>query len=355
MYKKEHFGVIPTGEPVDRYTLYNKNGVSASFISLGGIWTSLIVPDRDGRETDVLLGYDTVDACLQNGGHLGEIVGRNANRIGQAKLTIDGKVYPLVVNNGPNNLHSGPDFYRNRIWDAEIAEHAEDTSISFSLMSPDGDQGYPGNAQITVTYTLTADNAVEIRYNMICDHDTIANMTNHSYFNLAGHNTGNAMAQQVWINADFYTPTDSDSIPTGILDPVQGTPMDFTVMKPIERDINCDFEPLRFGSGYDHNWVLNNRTKEPTLAAKAYDAASGRWMEVYTDLPGLQFYTANFLESQIPGKSGVIYGSRHGYCFETQYYPNAVNIPAFPSPILKEGKEYKTITIYKFLIDGKGT
>lgn len=350
MYKKEIFGVTPDGKQVDKYTLLNHNGVQASFLTLGGIWNSMLVPDRDGKMADVVLGYDTVEACLQNGGHLGEIVGRNANRIGGASFALNGVEYRLEANNGPNNLHSGPAYYRNRIWEAEVTEENGGTYITFSLESPDGDQGYPGNARISVSYTLTEENALELRYYLICDRDTVANMTNHSYFNMAGHSSGEALDQQVWIDADRYTPMDAVSIPTGKLEPVKGTPMDFTVMKPIGRDIGADFEQLEFGSGYDHNWVLNHRAGELSLFAKAYDEKSGRLMEAYTDLPGVQFYTGNYLESVIPGKDGVSYAPRQGYCFETQYYPDAINKPEFPSPMLKEGKEYRTTTIYKFAV-----
>ncbi|WP_294151230.1 aldose epimerase family protein [uncultured Clostridium sp.] len=351
MYKKVKFGELSDGRNVTQYTLVNKNGLSASFLDLGGIWSSMLVPGRDGELADVVLGYDTIEACLGNGGHLGEIVGRNANRIGKAEFTLNGVTYKLEANNGPNNLHSGPDFYRNRIWDTEVTEEEDGTSITFSLLSPDGDQGYPGNARISVVYTLTEENELKIRYHMVCDQDTVANMTNHSYFNLAGHRSGSAMDQLVWIDADRYTPTDDVAIPYGELRPVAGSPMDFTVKKPIGRDIDADCEQIRFGHGYDHNWVLNHEPGKLSLSAKAWDEKSGRTMEVYTDLPGIQFYTANYLEPDIPGKEGVLYGPRQGYCFETQYYPNAVNMPDYPSPVLKEGKEYSTTTIYKFMIE----
>lgn len=350
MYKKQSFDVMPDGRQIDEYTLINKNGVSASFITLGGIWTSMLVPDKAGNLADVVLGYSTAEAYRNNGAHLGEIVGRNANRIAGAAFTLNGRAYELTANNGPNNLHSGEDYYRNRLWSAEVTEEGEDTKLSFSLESPDGDQGYPGNARITVTYTLTADNALRIDYFLICDQDTIANMTNHSYFNLAGHGSGTAVSQQVWIDAGYYTPMDEVSIPTGELAPVKGTPMDFTVMKAIGTDIDADFLQLKYGSGYDHNWVLNHPAGELSLAAKACDAESGRCLEVYTDLPGIQFYTANYLGPEHAGKDKAAYGFRHGYCFETQYFPDAVNKPEFPSPVLKEGKEYHTTTIYKFTV-----
>ena len=351
MYKKVKFGELEDGREVFQYTLTNRNGVTASFLDLGGIWSSMLVPDANGRLDDVVLGYDTIEACLVHGGHLGEIVGRNANRIGRAEFTLNGVTYKLAANNGPNNLHSGPDFYRDRIWDTELSEGEGESSITFSLISPDGDQGYPGNARISVVYTLTDENELKIRYHMICDRDTVANMTNHSYFNLAGHNSGSAVNQLVWIDADCFTPTDEVSIPYGRISPVKDTPMDFTSGKPIGRDIDEDYEQLKYGHGYDHNWVLNHEPGKLALSAKAWDEASGRVMEVYTDLPGIQFYTANYLEPEIPGKEGVMYGPRHGYCFETQYYPNAINTPDFPSPVLKEGKEYNTTTIYKFMIE----
>ena len=350
-WKKELFGALDNGAQVYKYTLTNGNGVSASFTDLGGIWLEMKVPDRDGKMDDVLLGYGSVETCLHEGGHLGEIVGRNANRIGGATLTIDGITYALVINSGTkNNLHSGPDYYRDRLWDAQAEETGLGTKITFSLFSPDGDQNYPGNADIAVSYTLTPDNSIKIDYQMTADEDTIANFTNHAYFNLNGHKSGKIGDQQVWIDADTFTIADEESIPTGELVPVAGTPMDFTVMKPIGRDIDADYEPLKLCGGYDHNWALNHKKGDLTLSAKAYDPASGRTMDVYTDLPGVQFYTANSLNSS-RGKDGAVYTPRCAYCFETQYFPDAVNKPQFDSPILKAGEEYHTTTIYHFGID----
>lgn len=348
-WKKEGFGTLPDGGEADRYILTNENGVSAVFTNLGGIWLQMLVPDRNGMFADVLLGYDTVDKCLTYPGHLGEPVGRNANRIGNASFTLNGVTYGLEINSGTkNNLHSGPDYYRNRLWDAEVEESSLGTRITFSLFSPDGDQGYPGNAEIAVSYTLTPDNSVQIDYHMVADADTIANFTNHAYFNLGGHASGSAMDQLIWIDADTFTIADAESIPTGELVSVKGTPMDFTTEKPVGQDIHADYEPLILGNGYDHNWALNHPAGDLSLAAAAKDLKSGRKMEVYTDLPGIQFYTANFLDGKYEGKEGVFYGPRHGYCFETQYFPDAVNKPQFTSPILKAGEEYKTTTIYHF-------
>lgn len=350
-YRKEKFGNMPDGRQVDLYTLSNENGVSASFTNLGGVWVSMLVPDRHGKLTDVVLGYDSVENYRKNPPHFGAPVGRNANRIGGAKFAINGTIYQLEANDGPNNLHSGPNLYHDRLWETEVEEKGMGTAISFSLSSPDGDQGYPGNADIRVTYTLTPDNSLMIHYHMVSDADTVANFTNHSYFNLSGHNSGYAMNQQVWIDADTYMVADEVSIPTGEIAGVKGTPMDFTEMKTIERDLHEEYEALILGKGYDHNWVLNHAENEIALSAKAKSDQTGIVMEVYTDLPGLQFYTANFLASEPVGKGGSVYGGRHAYCFETQYYPDAVNKPQFPSPILKAGEEYSTTTIYKFITE----
>jgi len=348
-YTKTEFGTMKDGRTVYRYTLTNENGVSASFTDLGAIWLTMMVPDREGNMADVVLGYDTVDTVLTGSGHMGEMVGRIANRIGGAQFTLNGKTYQLEKNSsGKHNLHSGPDFYRDRVWDAELEETGLGTRIRFSLFSPDGDQGYPGNANVTVSYTLTADNSLKLDYHMVCDADTVANFTNHAYFNLAGHDSGCAMNQKVWMDADSFTLTDDDSIPTGELAPVKGTPMDFTVMKPLGRDIEEDYEPLKQSGGYDHNWCLNHAAGELSLCIRACDEASGRAMEVYTDLPGVQMYTGNKLKPSYTAKGGVHYHPRDGYCFETQNYPDAVNKAHFPSAVVKAGEEYKTTTVYKF-------
>lgn len=346
---KEGFGTMPDGREVFKYTLTNKKGVSASFITLGGVWVSMVVPDREGKMEDVVLGYDDLDSYRRNPPHFGAPIGRNANRIGGAALTINGRDYKLEANNGPNNLHSGPNLYHDRVWDCQASETERGSRLDFFLESPDGDQGYPGNARITASYTLTDDDSLVLEYHMVCDGDTVANFTNHSYFNLAGHGSGEVLNQEVWLNARYYTPADAGSIPTGEIAPVAKTPMDFTEMKPIGRDINENYEALVLGNGYDHNWVLDHKKGELALAAKALDPASGRLMEAYTDLPGIQFYTANFLTDQLPGKGGVRYNRRHGFCFETQYYPDAVHKPHFPSPILKAGEEYRSVTVFKFL------
>lgn len=348
-WKKTSFGRLLTGEEVFIYILTNAGGMSASFSSLGGTWLKMEVPDRDGDFDDILLSYGSLVQCLKNPGHMGEIIGRCANRIGGASLEINGNTYPLAVNSGgKNNIHSGPDFYANRIWEARAGEGEEGPWAAFSLESPDGDQGYPGKAKITVAYTLKNDGGLRIDYRMTADQDTIANFTNHAYFNLAGHKSGSVLSHKVWIDADFFTETDDVSIPTGKLIPVAGTPMDFTSLKEIGRDIDADYEQLRLAKGFDHNWVLNHKKGEFSLCAKLVEETRGRAMEVYTDLPGLQFYTANYLNAE-GCKEGAHYKPRGGCCFETQYFPDAVHMPQFDSPILKAGEEYHTVTEYRFL------
>ena len=349
-WKKEGFGTAPSGQEVYKYTLMNAGGASAAFTDLGGIWLEMKVPDRDGAIDDVILGWGSAAECLTNSGHLGEIVGRNANRIGGAACTLNGKEYTLTKNDGANNLHSGLDFYRKRIWGTSVAEEDGAVSITFTLESPDGDQGYPGNAQIAVTYTLTDENALRIDYSMTCDADTIANFTNHAYFNLAGQAAGTIAEQLVWIDADSYTVASADSIPTGEIAPVAGTPMDFTVKKAIGKEIDADFQTLKDAGGYDHNWVLRHAPGELALSVVAEDPGTGRVMEVYTDLPGVQFYTANGFKPALSKDGVTVYQSRGGYCFETQYFPDAVNKPNFSGPVLKKGEEYQTTTVYQFRV-----
>lgn len=351
MIQKESFGRLPDGKEAALYTLTNANGVKASFTDLGAVWVSMMVKDRAGRLGDVVLGYDSAAQYLVNAPHFGAPIGRNANRIGGAYFELNGQTYHLEENNGScNNLHSGSSQYHRRMWEAETFELDTGSRVTFTLTSPDGDQGFPGNLTIRISYTLTEDDSLQISYYGVADADTVVNLTNHSYFNLNGHDSGCISDLQVWIDADAFTMADAELIPTGELVPVKGTPMDFTVMKPIGQDIDADYRPLKEAGGYDHNWVLKAQKGEPVLAAKAYSAETGRTMEVYTDMPGLQFYTANSLdEREHPGKGKALYGPRSSFCFETQYFPNAVNIPAFVSPVLRAGEEYESTTIYRFL------
>lgn len=343
--EKRAFGENSRGEKTTLYTFQNENGMRMSVTDLGATLQAVLVPDKDGVLRDVVLGHDDAEGYENGSGFIGATVGRNANRIGKASFTINGKSYTLDKNDNQNNLHSGLDYYRLRVW--EVTETTDD-SITFSLYSPDGDQGYPGALKIDVTYTLTSDNGVKITYIGVPTEDTVVNMTNHSYFNMAGHDSGTILDQKVWLDADAYTRADCESIPTGEITPVAGTPMDFRTPKKIGRDIHMDYEALIFGKGYDHNWALNNHGTYARVAELSAET-TGITMEVYTDLPGVQMYTGNFLVKE-PGKNGAVYGRNQGVCFETQYFPDAINHENFAGPICKAGETYQTTTCYKFLV-----
>lgn len=343
--KQRTFGKNSKGQEATLYTFENKNGMVMEVTDFGATLFSLMVPDGKGNLVDVVLGYDDPVGYEGPGGtFFGATVGRNANRIGKGRFVLNDVEYQLDQNNGGNNLHSGLDFQSFRIWQVKsIGENA----ITFSIHSPDGDQGFPGALDLDVTYTLTDDNAVRIDYYGIPQADTIINYTNHSYFNLNGHASGPILKHTVWMDADYYTPTAADSVPTGEIAPVEGTPMDFRTKKEVGRDIGQEFQALIFGNGYDHNWCLNNNGKLAKVAELTADV-TGLTLEVYTDLPGVQIYTANFVNNEL-GKGGVVYNQRHGICFETQYYPDAPNHPNFPSSICRAGEVYRTTTVYKFL------
>lgn len=342
--KQRPFGKNTKGEAATLYTFENSSGMVMEVTDFGATLYSLLVPDGKGGKIDVVLGYDDpIGYEGPSGTFFGATVSRNANRIGNARVVINGKEYRLDQNDGNNNLHSGYDFQSFRIWKVKAMT---ENSITFSLHSPDGDQGYPGAVDMDVTYTLTEENEVRLDYYAIPDADTILNLTNHSYFNLNGHASGSILKHTVWLDADSFTRADAQSIPTGEIVPVAGTPMDFRTRKEVGRDIEMDYEALNFGKGYDHNWCLNNGGKLEKVAELTGDL-SGITMDVSTDLPGVQIYTANFLEKEA-GKDGVVYLRRQGICFETQYYPDALNHPNFPSTLCKAGEVYKTTTIYRF-------
>lgn len=346
MYLKESpFGRTSTGQEVKLYTLVNKKGMEIAVSNLGASLVRVLVKDSMGRMRDVVLGYDSAGEYEKGRSFFGATVGRCANRIGGASFSLGGKEYVLEKNDNGNNLHSGTDFYYTRVW--ETMERTPD-SVTFCLHSPDGDQGYPGAVDIAVTYRLTRDNAVEISYRAVPDADTILNLTNHSYFNLDGHQAPDVLAQKIWIDADAFTRADGASIPTGEIVPVEGTPMDFRVEKAVGQDIEEPYEALLLGNGYDHNWVLRNEGTFAKIASLSSDA-SGIRMDVYTDLPGMQLYTANFVEDE-RGKDGAVYGRRSGVCFETQYFPDAVHQEGFASPVCKAGAVFQTKTAYQFLV-----
>lgn len=338
------FGAAKNGEEVRELTL--DNGVlAAKVLTFGGVLRSLTVPGRNGR-TDVVLGYDTVAEYETQEGYLGALVGRFANRIAKGRFTLNGREYTLAVNDGPNHLHGGNVGYSHRVW--EVAELSGERAV-LTLDSPDGEEGYPGHLQVKVIYALEGD-ALSIRYEAVSDQDTPCNLTNHSYFNLAGQGSGDVLDQELTLFCSAYTPTDDTSIPLGAVEPVEGTPMDLRRPTPIGARIEEDFQQLKWGRGYDHNFVIDGQPGSMRPAARAYSAATGVAMEVETDSPGLQFYTANFVEDGRKGKGGAAYGFRHGFCLETQHYPDAPNQPGFPSAILRAGAEYRQTTSFRFSV-----
>ncbi len=340
------FGQIANGQETVLYALKNRNGMEAHVTDYGAVLVDVLVKDKEGNVRDVVLGYDSAAEYEKHiGMFFGAVVGRNANRIGNASFTLNGKTYQLEKNDNNNNLHSGYDFYNKRMW--EVKE-ADDHKVVFALHSPDGDQGYPGDLDLTVTYELTDENELKISYLGVPSADTVINMTNHSYFNLNGHGSGDVLSHEVMIDADYYTRADQESIPTGELTDVTGTPMDFREKKTIGREIEADYEALNFGGGYDHNYTLNNYGEYQKVAEMTGDE-SGITMEVYTDLPGMQLYTGNFIVEE-HGKNKAVYHKRQAACFETQYYPDAVNKTNFQNPVCRAGEEYKTTTGYKFTV-----
>lgn len=339
------FGRTPKGVDAKLYTLANGNGMTIEVTDFGATLVGATVPDKNGTCADVVLGYSDVTGYLTYGGYLGATIGRSGNRIGGASFEINGVTYQMDKNENGNNLHSGYQGYEKVLWNAETDEDA--LSVAFSHHSPDGDQGFPGNFDVTVTFTLTEDNRIKIEYRGKADKDTIANMTNHSYFNLDGHDSGSILSHKVWIDADGITAIDKEAIPTGEIMAVEKTAFDFRTPKTIGQDIEREEEQLKMGGGYDHNYALRAGEGVRKIA-EVTAPVSGRKMTVYTDCVGVQFYTGNFIESSWIGKDGKAYGKRGGFCLETQYYPDAVHHDNFASPILKAGETYHTTTIYQF-------
>ena len=329
------------------FCLTNRSGMEVTVTSIGATLVSIRVPDRSGNLVDVLLGYDSPSGYYANASAHGALVGRYANRIGGAQFELNGKIWKLDVNEGANVLHGGNDKYFHRDWLAEPDE--EGNQVSFTLYSPDLDQGMPGNAKIRVTYSLDDDNNLGIVYEAVSDQDTYFNLTNHSYFNLDGHGAGTVYEQELMLDCDRFAVIDSAFIPTGELRDLKGTPMDFTVSKPIGRDIDSDDEQMRFGGGYDHNFVIDGYTGDGSLltAGEVYDPGSGRVMEVLTTLPGIQLYTSNGMTAE-GGKNGRTYGPNSAYALETQFFPDNVHHDNFPKAIFGPGKDYASTTIYRF-------
>ena len=350
--KKSPFGKTSDGEAVDLYTLTNKNGVEAAITTYGGSLASLKVPDRSGRLGDVVLGFDSVDGYVNNTSYIGALIGRYGNRIGHAEFKLAGKTYTLAKNNGENTLHGGIKGFNKAVWKAKEIPAKDGQALELTYLSKDGEEGFPGNLHIRVIYTLTDSNALKIEYSATTDKETVLNLTNHSYFNLAGPGSGDILGHVMMINADKITPVDSGLIPTGELRDVAGTPFDFRKPTAIGARINADDEQIKLGGGYDHNFVLNRKPGDPiSLAAGVTEPTTGRVMEVWTTEPGVQFYTGNFLDGSLKGKGGINYTKRSAFCLETQHFPDSPNKPKFPSTELKPGQRYHTTTIYKFSME----
>ncbi len=346
---KKPFGKTPDGQQVDLYVLTNKSGAEAAITTYGGAVVSLKIPDRGGKLADVVLGYDTVDGYVTDKSYFGAIVGRYGNRIAHAQFSLEGKTYTLAKNNGDNSLHGGIKGFNKAAWAAKELPAKGGQALELTYVSKDGEEGFPGNLQVRVVYTFTDSNELKIEYHATTDKTTVVNLTNHSYFNLAGPGTGDILGHQLMIAADKFTAVDSGLIPTGELREVQATPFDFRKLTAIGARINHDDEQLKLGNGYDHNFVLRRGAGDPiSLAARVVEPNSGRMLEVWTTEPGVQFYTGNFLDGTAHGKGSQAYERRAAFCLETQHFPDSPNQPTFPSVVLKPGERYHTTTIYKF-------
>lgn len=347
MISKKLFGKTSDQTAVDLYTLRNSKGMEAKIMTYGGIVTSLKVPGRNGSFDDLVLGYDHLEGYLKKNPCFGALIGRYGNRIARGRFSLNGVTYTLAVNNGPNHLHGGLKGFDKVIWSARPVDTPNGPALQLNYLSRDGEEGYPGNLLVTAIYTVTEDNALTVDFVATTDKETVCNLTHHSYFNLAGK--GDVLGHLACINADQFTPVDAGLIPTGELRPVAGTPLDFRQPTPIGLRINdTSSDQIRFGNGYDHNFVLNKKGSELSLAARVTEPGSGRAMEVWTTEPGVQFYTANFLDGTITGKSGWVYQARQGFCFEPQHFPDSPNHPEFPATVLKPGETYRNTIRYKF-------
>jgi aldose 1-epimerase len=340
---------LANGTAIELFTLTNRNGVEAKITNYGGILVSLKTPDRSGQLGDVVLGYDTLAAYVKRNPMFGALIGRYAGRIAKAKFTLNGVEYQLERNSGgENHIHGGLKGFDKKVWQAKPVSRPDGAALELSYLSKDGEEGYPGNLSVTVTYTLTNDNALKLDYNATTDKDTVINLTNHSYFNLAG--TGDVLQHQISINADRFTVAGDKLIPTGELRMVKGTPLDFLQMTAIGARIDAQDAQMVLAKGYDHNFVLNHKASELGLAAKVYEPVTGRTMEVFTTEPGVVFYTSNGFDGSIMGKGGQPYLRRAGFCLEAQHFPDSPNKPQFPSTVLKKGEKYHATTVYKFSV-----
>jgi aldose 1-epimerase len=346
---QEPYGIMPDGRSVSKFKLTNNSGMVVEIINYGGIVTTILAPDRNGKLTDVALGFDTLSGYLGgNPSCFGALIGRFANRIENARFVLNGRICQLNKNEGENHLHGGFAGYDKVLWDAEVQDSPAGSELILRYLSKDGEEHYPGNLQVKVTYRLNDDSALSIHYEAVCDQDTVINLTNHSYFNLAGQSTGSIADHILTIKASRFTPVRKDGIPTGVIRAVQGTPMDFTRGSRIGDGFASEYEQIKAVSGYDHNFVLDDSATALKKIAELYEPASGRFMETFTTKPAVQFYSGNFLTGQLAGKGGYAYPQRSGLCLETQYFPNGMNCVSFPKPVLKAGERYDHTTVYRF-------
>jgi aldose 1-epimerase len=347
---KSDYATTKEGVKVEKYTFKNGNGMTLEVITMGGDILKLTAPNKNGKYEDIVLGYTSPDDYLNgNPNYFGAVIGRYGNRIAKGKFTLDGKAYQLPINNGPNSLHGGRGFF-SKVWKAEEVKGTKNPTLRLSYTSKDGEEGYPGTLKATVTYTLTNDNALEIKYEAETDKKTIVNLTQHSYFNLSGNFSNTILDHELELKADRFLPVDATLIPTGELKAVSGTPFDFTKSKPIGKDIEAVNDQLKKGGGYDHCWVFSDNAKTMRQVGGLYHKTSGRYMQIYTDQPAVQFYSGNFLDGTTASKSGGKYQRRTGLCLETQHFPDSPNQPKFPSTVLSPGEKYSTITTYKFSV-----
>jgi aldose 1-epimerase len=346
------FGTTKEGNVIHRYVLRNEKGVEAVVIDFGAALVSLKIPDRNGKTADVVLGYDNLEGYEQDKSFFGASIGRYGNRIAKGEFTLDGSVYRLPKNDGPNSLHGGGKGFNKRIWSGQDRSTADARVLELTYTSQDGEEGYPGTLRVKITYTLPAEsNQLQIDYSAGTDKNTVVNLTNHSYFNLSGVSNREILDHQLALHARKFTPVDSTLIPTGELRPVEGTPFDFTKATAIGSRIDQADEQLKFGKGYDHNWVLDgDGRKGVQLAAEVYEPTSGRVLEVLTTEPGVQFYSGNFLDGTVRGKGEQPYGHRTGFCLETQHFPDSPNHPNFPSTEVEPGTEYRSTTVFRFAV-----
>jgi aldose 1-epimerase len=346
--ERTSFGQLPDGREVFKFTLTGPSGIKAQIINYGATITALHTPDRIGNMADVVLGYENLQGYIDDSSYFGAVVGRYGNRIGKGRFQIDGTQYQLALNNGENHLHGGNIGFNKVLWEAQILSDKEEPSLGLRYVSADGEEGYPGTVTLNVTYTLTSEGGLRIDYEGTTDQPTVLNPTQHSYFNLSGLFTNTILDHTLTIEADGITPVDEGLIPTGEIESVADTPMDFRTARAIGERIDDPYEQLKFGQGYDHNWVLRHYTGQVRKVAELYDPTSGRLLTVFTDQPGLQFYSGNFLDGTAIGKNGLAYQRRTGLCLETQAFPDTPNKPQFPSVTLRPGETYRQTTIYQF-------